>query len=432
MWSGTTLGKRCQKDRLTLGSLVEAGYKADIKGALTILPTPTDLSRRNLQLDILRGLAILMVLACHSIHVQKPTWNAALIRAGWSGVDLFFVVSGFLISGLLFSEYRKTGGIRFRRFAIRRAIKIYPALYSIIVLTVAADLLKYPPSLRKVLWRLVLNDIFFVQSYWQGTWGHFWSLSVEEHFYILLPLALYFMIRTAGDRKDDPFTAIPKVFMVVAFVVLMARLLNARSVVAFDWQKYPYDMPADWQNYLTPTHLRLDSLLFGVVISYWYHFHREHFSAFGARYRYAMLGAAAVFLSPMFFVNQYDPWMYTYGFVSVYLGYGCLLVGFLHVSLTTTWQPIQIGFGAIAHIGTYSYSIYLWHLAWLKFVLSLNLGHMRLVPNVLFYAGAIGVGIAAAKLVEIPALRVRERFFPQIDQGRPIGLITSAGSQAAG
>src|ERR1017187_6664170 len=67
-----------------------------------------DLSRRNLQLDVLRGLAILMVLACHSIFVQKPSWNAAFIRAGWSGVDLFFVVSGFLISGLLFSEYRKT------------------------------------------------------------------------------------------------------------------------------------------------------------------------------------------------------------------------------------------------------------------------------------------------------------------------------------
>src|ERR1039458_9010613 len=98
-----------------------------------------DLSRRNLQLDVLRGLAILMVLACHSIFVQKPSWNAAFIRAGWSGVDLFFVVSGFLISGLLFSEYRKTGGIRFRRFAIRRAVKIYPAFYAIVVVTVAVE-----------------------------------------------------------------------------------------------------------------------------------------------------------------------------------------------------------------------------------------------------------------------------------------------------
>jgi peptidoglycan/LPS O-acetylase OafA/YrhL len=388
---------------------------------LAKLPTPLDLSRRNLQLDILRGVAILMVLACHSIFVQKPTWNAALVRAGWSGVDLFFVVSGFLISGLLFSEYRKTGGIRFRRFAIRRAIKIYPAFYAIVVWTVAASSLQRPFSFGDELWRRVLHDIFFVQSYWQGTWGHFWSLSVEEHFYVLLPLTLYFMIHTAEDRKNDPFTAIPKVFLVVAFAVLMARLLNARSVVPFDWQRHPFIVPANWQKYLTPTHLRLDSLLFGVVISYWYHFHRERFSAFGTRYRYVMLGAAGVFLSPMFFVSQYDPWMYTYGFVSVYLGYGCLLVGFLHVSLTAVWPPILIGFRAIAHIGTYSYSIYLWHLMWLNVVVSLNLGRLRFVPNLFFYAGAIGFGIAAAKLVEIPALRVRERFFPRIDHDRPIG-----------
>jgi peptidoglycan/LPS O-acetylase OafA/YrhL len=391
-----------------------------------------DLSRRNLQLDVLRGLAILMVLACHSIFVQKPSWNAAFIRAGWSGVDLFFVVSGFLISGLLFSEYRKTGGIRFRRFAIRRAVKIYPAFYAIVVVTVAAHFLQHPFSVQDEIWRHVVHDFFFVQSYWEGTSGHFWSLSVEEHFYILLPLALFFMIRKAGDRKDDPFTAIPKVFVTVAAAVLMARLANAKTVVPFDWQRHPYVVPFDWERYLTPTHLRLDSLLFGVVISYWYHFHRERFSGFAGRYRHAILGAAGVFLSPLLFVSQYDPWMYTYGFVSVYLGYGCLLTGFLHVSPSALWRPILIGFRAIAHIGTYSYSIYLWHLTWLDVVVWLNLGHVRFLPILLFYVGAIGVGMVAGKLIEIPALRLRERLFPPTEHCRPIEAVVQARMEGSG
>jgi peptidoglycan/LPS O-acetylase OafA/YrhL len=378
--------------------------------------------KRNLQLDILRGLAILMVLSCHSIFVQTPTWDAPLIRAAWSGVDLFFVVSGFLISGLLFSEYRKTGGIRFRRFAIRRAVKIYPAFYAIVVATLAANFTRHPFSFRDAIWPQALHDVFFMQSYWQGTSGHFWSLSVEEHFYILLPLALFFLMRRAGGRRDDPFSSIPKIFLVVAAALLLARLLNARAIVPFDWKQHPWIVPRDWQNYLTPTHLRLDSLFFGVVISYWYHFHRERFSAFAQRYRYGLLAAAAVLLSPMLFVSQYDPWMYTYGFASVYMGYGCLLAGFLHFSLTVMWKPLQIASRAIAYIGTYSYSIYLWHLFWLDRMglLNLGLGHLRCPPLLLFYAGAIGFGIVASKLIEVPALRLREHLYPRLTQCEPV------------
>ena len=192
----------------------------------------------------------------------------------------FFVVSGFLISGLLFSEYRKTGGIRFRRFAIRRAVKIYPAFYAIVVVTVAGNFTRHPFSFRDGIWRRALHDVFFMQSYWQGTSGHFWSLSVEEHFYILLPLALFFFLNAEGRGSQRrpvlrPFQKMLSGGGGKAFAV-GALLLNARAIVPFDWKQHPWIVPRDWQDYLTPTHLRLDSLFFGVVISHtWYHFHRE-------------------------------------------------------------------------------------------------------------------------------------------------------------
>jgi peptidoglycan/LPS O-acetylase OafA/YrhL len=81
------------------------------------------------QLDILRAIAVLLVLGRHE-HA-----NALWRRCGWVGVDLFFVLSGFLISGLLFSEYKKRGRLDLPRFYIRRGLKIYPSFYVLILAT---------------------------------------------------------------------------------------------------------------------------------------------------------------------------------------------------------------------------------------------------------------------------------------------------------
>jgi len=79
------------------------------------------MNSRNQSLDMLRGVAVLLVLGRHMDGAG--IWSSA----GWCGVDLFFVLSGFLISGLLFTEFKKTGTIDVKRFWIRRGFKIYPA-----------------------------------------------------------------------------------------------------------------------------------------------------------------------------------------------------------------------------------------------------------------------------------------------------------------
>ena len=84
---------------------------------------------RNKRLDVLRCVAILFVIFQHGNILEF--FN----RAGWIGVDLFFVLSGFLISGLLFGEYQRRGSIQLKRFYIRRGFKIYPAFYVFLAVT---------------------------------------------------------------------------------------------------------------------------------------------------------------------------------------------------------------------------------------------------------------------------------------------------------
>src|SRR5208337_3375533 len=110
------------------------------------------------ELDVLRGLAILLVLGHHMGAVPLHTPGIVLVvldlwrQAGWVGVDLFFVLSGFLVSGLLFQEYRMDGQVSLGRFLLRRGFKIYPAFYTLLLVTVIVDrLLSRPAPLGRIL-----------------------------------------------------------------------------------------------------------------------------------------------------------------------------------------------------------------------------------------------------------------------------------------
>ncbi len=344
-----------------------------------------------------------MVLCCHTTSFRQPGWDAVLVRPGWAGVDLFFVLSGYLISGLLFAEYKKTGMIRFRRFAFRRAFKIYPAFYVLVLLTVLFRLAHHRIGPAPIL-RGLLHDVFFLQSYTPGTYLHFWSLAVEEHFYILLPLMLYFLLRRSEPHESDPFRYLPRLFALVAAVALALRLWTSHSGGTFQVQTQ-----------LTPTHLRIDSLLFGVVLSYWSSFHAARFWGF-ARARYPLiLAAGIVLLAPLVLIDVTDRWMYTYGFALNYLGFGTLMVGMLSLPLERLPRAGQAGFRFLGYIGTFSYSIYLWHLAWIEAILRLHIAALPYVGIFAYFAGSIVIGIVTSKLIEIPSLRLRERLFPQAE-----------------
>lgn len=153
---------------------------------------------RNKRLDILRCIAVFSVMILHG-----NIWPF-FGRIGWVGVDLFFVLSGFLISGLLFSEYKTRNSISFKRFFIRRGLKIYPAFYLFLFLTGILSRIVFRTHLQVTNY---LHEIFFTQNYWQGVWDHTWTLAVEEHFYVFLPVLLLFLVKFSSNRqvRSAPF-----------------------------------------------------------------------------------------------------------------------------------------------------------------------------------------------------------------------------------
>ena len=360
------------------------------------------------ELDVLRAIAVLLVLCS---HVPSFDW---LQRSGWIGVDLFFVLSGFLVSGLLYSEYKKHGTLSPKRFLVRRGLKIYPAFYAFVigsVLLMLATRMAIPSD-------LLLAEIFFVQNYYGGLWGHTGSLCIEEHFYLLLTAGLYLLWRRPGIRAT-PFDAIPKMTLLVAVGVLAARILTFLLVV-----------PYNFQTHFKPTHLRIDSLLFGVCLAYFHHFHHEKFASFIRRYRLPIIlfGLAAIAPAVVFPVDSM--FMSTIGFTLLYLGFGCVLLFALYRSGSRANSRI---FGApgnlLARVGAYSYSVYLWHLVvaslgltlirraytYASATLSQGMLPQQLHPLVEFAAyvvASVAVGIVTAKLVEVPVLTLRDRYFP--------------------
>jgi len=235
-------------------------------------------------LDLLRFIAVFLVVARHShpriVEFEPSALYDYLKWGGWTGVDMFFVLSGFLVSGLLFNEYKKTGDLSVGNFLVRRGFKIYPAFYAFLLATLIWEW----STGQYVSLRTYLIEGLFLRNYFNGVWGHTWSLDVEEHFYIFLPLMLLVL-----HKVWKSFNSLPAVFLVVAVVCLVLRLNLDSADVRPLISRYEYFQ----------THLRIDSLLFGVLISYYYHFFPERLG-FLNKYRWLWWVLAFALLIPSF------------------------------------------------------------------------------------------------------------------------------------
>jgi peptidoglycan/LPS O-acetylase OafA/YrhL len=349
--------------------------------------------KRIFQLDVLRGFAILLVMG---VHVPAyPIWSTI---GGW-GVDLFFVLSGFLISNLLFTEYRNRRHIRLGRFFVRRALKLYPSFYLLLVLTLLYCFFYHAPFTGREL----LGELTLTQNYLGAIWGHTWSLAVEEHFYILLPLILAFMMkRNAG--AENPFRAIPYVFLAVAIACLTLRIVNSIQ----------HPVPNHRIHY-QPSHLRVDSLFFGVFLSYLHNFCQGILKKLMSHpWRLPVSMVSVLALAPAFFLPFDDPIVYTIGFTLVYIGFGTMLLLSIYHEDRKRPAPGRAT-RAIAWMGTYSYTLYLWHVPLAQMFGALARRYNMVnqyVLHAIYFAATIVVAVVFSKLLEIPVLRLRERLFP--------------------
>jgi Predicted acyltransferases len=339
---------------------------------------------------VLRGFAVLLVLGVHVPAFQ------AWAHIGWLGVDLFFVLSGFLVSNLLFSEYRKFGELRIGSFLLRRGLKIYPSFYFLFLCSVVFVRLTH----RQLATRALVAEGLFVQNYFGGMWGHTWSLAVEEHFYILLAFALLGMA-WAGKGRPNPFRFFPVLFGGVAVACLALRYWTHANVVPFR-----YDV------HFQQSHLRLDSLLFGVLLAYFYNFHPDGLERLVRRWHPVVFLCSIAVLFPNLLLDNTDPFVYTAGFSLIYLGFGGLMLIAIYSRKRGAPGVLQ---RTIAAIGVFSYSIYLWHVP-LAMLFAWIYDRTHWHPLGLFAVylmTCIVLGASLSKLIEIPILRLRDRLVPR-------------------
>jgi peptidoglycan/LPS O-acetylase OafA/YrhL len=375
-------------------------------------------SGRNLQLDVLRGIAILLVFGRHLALPLPDGFVGGFARTwfqiGWLGVDLFFVLSGFLIGGLLIAELQKHDRIDVTRFLVRRGLKIYPAYLVFIAYLILAPTAKalarggdWPATLAAE-WLQYWPNLLFLQNY-VGTnpAGHTWTLAVEEHFYLMLPFALVALMATDRIRTLTS----------LCLLAVPALLLALRGLSIWTGDPFAEKMSA--------THLRLDALLFGVGIRSVAQYFPERFAA-TRRWRHWLIPAGLALWSFNLWIEPSTAFVRTIGLMGNYLGSAAFLLAVFqtHAADFGRWARYVSPLARLAAgIGFHSYAIYLWHVTAMG-ILERELGSLVLtwaggVSSLTWLVsagaacvGAVLVGVVASKVVEWPVLRLRDRIFP--------------------
>lgn len=338
---------------------------------------------REIELDFIRGIAILMVLDYHSQirFLLAPFAWMGFERFGWAGVDVFFVLSGFLVGGLLVKEWQVKSEIDGKRFLIRRCFKIWPQYYFFLI----ANLVTGHRTLN-VLWGNFLN----IQNYVGGI-AHTWTLAVEEQAYLILLAILAFAARKRVSVRS--------LFLFIAFLSL--SVLVWRTILA-----------AHNVNVLARTDTRIDGILYGLMLALLYHCAPTLFRRIQS-WTLAWLGVVGIALI-YFRVNPTAWWNSDVSYVCAdAMGVALLLLLYRHREEKK--RPLL--YRLVAWIGLYSYGIYLWHAsvaAWAESIAR----HLPAQAGAVFLAVAptlagITLGVVTTKSIEIPALAMRDRVFPR-------------------
>lgn len=337
-------------------------------------------------LDGLRALSILMVVFGHvsaTVPGASEQLHELLLMFAGLGVTVFFVLSGFLITALLLKEIQKTGRVSIRAFYVRRAFRIWPAFYVLIVFVALLGLLKAIPL---TLGEVISSGLFFWNYYpYNHSWflGHTWSLSVEEQFYLLWPVLLGW----AGPRRG--------LWIAVTIVAIEPLVRVANYLLAPGMRAYLGMM----------MHTRADALMIGALAALLYGNVRfESLLKRVLEWKPAVAIAAVVlFVDP--FLEQ--RWRGTYT-LSVGFALQNVLIVFLMLWAIRTpgrfWGRLLNSRLAV-HIGQISFSLYLWQQIFLTVQNKTLSGVFPL---------NVAIAVAAAEcsfwFVEKPFLRLRKRY----------------------
>ena len=335
---------------------------------------------RQRTLDVVRGMAIVAVVL---FHLQVPTGIAAVdlaLRpfavAGWAGVDLFFVLSGFLVGGNILRE-SEAGGFDRRRFFVRRALRLWPALY----LYLAALMIVGGPGAWKMVWPV----LFHVQNYAADIPSHLWSLAVEEHFYLSAAMLLPMLRARFGVKA---------VIGGMVAVIVGCGLLRIGALAMGETLKH-----AQWR-----TEYRADGLAFGVLIAAVRLYRPASFAAIERRRRLLLIGAVLGFA--LLAATREDALRYGPGLIVAYLASGALIVAMVGATVP---RFLQRPAAALGGLGTIAYSLYLWHASAGAVAGAAMAGSAPITVLIVKLGAAIAVGAILYRAVERPIAASRYR-----------------------
>jgi peptidoglycan/LPS O-acetylase OafA/YrhL len=355
---------------------------------------------RNIKLDVLRGLAVILVLFRH-LTLDTNDYSVinlvflGLRRIGWIGVDIFFVLSGYLVTQLLWREQISLGKANVMRFIKRRSLKIFPLFY-LLLLGSAIFFIQHNIFDQKKF----LVECLFLQSYCTGVWAHTWSLSVEEHFYLLI--ALIFAIASMTGTSNPQRLLVP-------LTIIVVLSFGLRSYVSLTNVEY------NFHTHISASLLRFDGLGLGAItaITTW---QAKKVSPHTTSRLKWLISIITVAVTPYLLFHSQE--------TSIVVR----TVGFLLVALLTSLVIVTIKIGheevqrqirpslsiIVAKIGTDSYATYLLHVPLFDLINSFNLN--RFIPNlfvgVLSIAIAVLVGRFVTQIFDQPLLRFRDRICP--------------------
>ena len=305
-------------------------------------------------IDSLRALAVLAVIIYH-IDVNY-------LPGGFLGVDLFFVLSGYLISSLIIKEYKKTGTLNLYNFYMRRARRLLPAVYFMITVCLVFMVLFNGVLLRKSHldavfgyiyssnWWYIFHKLNYFDSFGaQSPFKHLWSLAIEEQFYMFFPLIFLIFNRRKEEEGKGP--SLNKNFIYIVLGLILISLIT--HILLFDINNI--------NRIYFGTDTRAFSLLVGVVGALLYPIDKlSNPTNSKENLAYSVVSIISIFIliTIMFYTTEYNAWLYRGGFLLVAV-LGLIII--ISSGKQHTFISKALSFKPIVFIGKISYSLYLWH-----------------------------------------------------------------------